>query len=290
MPGHFTGGTHKTAAKLKILDWYLEKYVDVINGGWDRQPWYVDTHSGSGKTKLENGSHVDGSALRVLDNHVDDFGRFYFYELNPDRFALLQETLSEQLGCEFDTSKVDVEGSDFPVARCEDPYIRIMQTDSNQGAEFLAKNASSAPHWFVFVDPKGLTARKSTLDTLISRGNMDILINYQTTGVFRNASENADGYEAVNRTMGDDEWEVDGDEADYVDAFKARLEEHRDWAPVLTKPLENKRGGRNYRFDLVFASAHETAREIMEYVMDRDDLWEKAVDEYGQSGLTRFTD
>lgn len=288
MSEHFSGGNLKTSAKLKILDWYLEPYVNIIDKYWEDY-WYVDTHAGTGRTECDNGVLIDGSAIRALDEYADKFTRFYFYELDPNHFHTLHETLTTRFGYEFEVSEAKPTGADFLVARHYDPYIKIMQTDSNEGVSFLANQANSNPHWFTFVDPKGLTARSSTLDTLIRRGNMDILINYQTSGVMRNAAKDAEhGHEAVTRTLGDDDWPIDGSEEDYVRCFVERLRENEQW-DVLSKNMQDP-NDRAYRFDLVFASSNDSALDIMEYIMEeRDDLWEKASEELGQPGFDSFT-
>lgn len=288
MSEHFSGGTQKTVAKLVILDWHLDAYTDVM-GAWDTDPWYIDTHSGTGKTELRNGALVDGSTLRVLRNHENDFDSFYFYEIFPDHFDTLHNTLTNELDYTFHIEDEDQGKAPFRVAKCNDPYIRIMQTDSNQGVRFLTEHANDHRHWFVFIDPKGLSVHKDTVDELINRGTMDILINYQTTGVYRNLSEEAAGHEAIADVHGE-EWDIEGDEDDCVQAYKERLEENEEWSPVLTKALETYIGGERHRFDLVFASAHEKARTIMQSVYDSDDLWDAATDEYDQGSLVDFMD
>lgn len=288
-PGdHFPGGTLKTAAKLKILEWYLDEYVAIMDKNWGDY-WYVDTHAGTGQTLCSNGELIDGSAIRVLDQYGDRFSRFYFYELDPDHFQTLHRTLSDRFGLEFDVSPARVGDADFAVARCDDPYIRIMNLDSNEGAQFLSEHATNDSHWFTFVDPRGLTAKRTTLDALIARGNMDILINYQTTGVMRNAAEGAEhGDAAVTRTLGDDEWPADASEDDYVELFRERLERNEEWE-IQTKDMRDPHDT-SYRFDLVFASSNGTAHRIMNYIMnERTDLWEEAGEELGQAGLGRFT-
>lgn len=288
MSEHFSGGTLKTPAKLIILDWYLKEYVNIMEENWPEY-WYVDTHAGTGKTECGNGALVDGSAIRVLDNHAEKFHRFYFYELDEGHFHTLHETLRDRFGYDFDVSEARPDDADFLVARHDDPYIRIMQMDSNEGVSFLAENARSNPHWFTFIDPKGLTAKKSTLDTLIERGNMDILINYQTSGVMRNVPEDADGHKAVDRTLGESDWPSDGSEEDYVDLYVDLLEQHSKWT-VRSKNMEDPRD-QSYRFDLVFASAHSVAHRIMKYIMEErdDELWKKASKELGQPGLGEWS-
>lgn len=135
---HFSGGNLKTAAKLKILEWYLKEYVNIMEKNWSEY-WYVDTHAGTGKTLCSNGKLIDGSAIRALDAHADKFKRFYFYELDPDHFTTLYETLAERFGYEFEVSEAEPEDADFDVARCYNPYIRIMNLDSNRGVQFLSE-------------------------------------------------------------------------------------------------------------------------------------------------------
>lgn len=287
MASHFTGGDVKTPAKLKMLDWYLDRYVPIMENNWSAY-WYIDTHAGTGMTECDGGILIDGSTVRVLDQYADNFDKFYFYELSEPHFHTLHETLTERFGYDFDVSETEVPGEDFLVARHEDPYIRIMQMDFNEGVTFLANVADGNPHWFTFIDPKGLTVRRETLDNLIQRGHMDILINYQTTGVMRNAAEEAThGHDSVTWTIGDSDWPVDGSADDFVNEFVDRLEQNEDWE-VLSKKLEDPLRS-SYRFDMVFACASSVGCRIMQGVMDRDDLWDAAYDELGQAGLGRWS-
>lgn len=292
MTEHFDGGDLKTAAKLVILEEYLDVYTTIIDANWRGEKWYVDTHAGTGRTVIDDtGVIIDGSAIIAIENHSDSFDRFYLYELDPDHFDKLVDTLEERFGLEFDVGpvRVDDEDADFRVARCDDPYIRIMEMDSNDGVRFLANHANDSHHWFTFVDPKGLTAKRSTLDTLIERSNVDILINYQTTGVMRSAAEGAEhAHGAVTRTLGDEDWPNAGSRDDFVEVYREKLEENESISPVKTKKLESPHD-RRVRFDLVFACKNSEVRRIMkEEIMDQERLWEKANEKIGQSGLGAF--
>lgn len=288
MNSHFEGGDLKTAAKLVILEECLDVYTTIMDVHWGEY-WYVDTHSGTGRTMIGD-VEIDGSAIIALDNYSDMFSRFYFYELDADSFQTLHQTITDRLGYEFEVSETNAEDKDFLVASCEDPYIRIMQMDSNEGVSFLAEHANPDPHWFVFVDPKGLTARRSTIDTLIERGNLDLLITYQTSGVLRSAAEGAEhAHGAVERTLGDSEWPNAGSPDDYVDEFKERLEENELISPVKTKRLVSPTD-RRMVFDLVFACTNETVRNVIkDEIMDQDNLWAKANNRIGQSDLSGFS-
>ena len=276
--------------KLVILEEYLDAYTTIMESNWNQKPWYVDTHAGTGQTVIDSsGTTIDGSAIRAIDNYEGFFEKFYLYELDPESFETLHETLADRFGRDFDVRETKVDGENFMVARdYEDPEIVIMRLDSNEGASFLANVAKPPRHWFTFVDPKGLTARKDTLDTLIERGNMDILINYQTRGVMRSAATGAEhAHGAVSRILGDDDWPVDGDDDEYVQQFKERLERLPEMDEILTRKLVSPDDKRN-RFDLVFACANSTGRRIMDDIMTQDALWSKAAKETGQTGLGDF--
>lgn len=288
MPDHFSGGDLKTAAKLVILEEYLDIYTTILDRHWEwGELWYVDTHAGTGKTHIDDrGLNIDGSAIRAIENHQDSFDRFYLYELSEDHFHTLHQTLSDRFGISFEVSEADVSGEDFLVARCDDPYIRIMQMDSNEGVSFLANNSNTTAHWMTFIDPRGLTAKRSTLNTLLQRGNIDILLNYQTTGIMRSAAaEHAQ--DAVRRTMGDDDWPEAGTRDEYVEIYKEKLEENEEISPVLTKGLESP-NDRRCRFDLVFACTNDGARSAMSDVMNQNNLWQKSSEELGQTGLSGY--
>lgn len=290
MTEHFSGGSQKTAAKLVILDECLDVYTTIMDANWHKERWYVDTHAGTGRTELDDTGHViDGSTILALDQYADSFDAFYFYELDSDNFHKLHETLTDRFGLDFEVRETLVDDEDFMVARHDgDPKVVIMQLDSNDGVSFLAQKADPQKHWFTFVDPKGLTAKKDTLDTLIDRGNCDILITYQTRGVMRSAAEGADhAHGAVSRTLGDDDWPTDGDDDDYIRLFKEKLEENDEISRIVTKKLVSQFDKRN-RFDLVFACQNEKVTDIVEEIMTQDVLWEKAAKRMGETNLSQF--
>lgn len=183
MTEHFPGGSLKTVAKLIILEEYLDIYTDILGGGtWKSGLWYIDTHAGTGMTKIdESGRLVDGSAVRAIGQYQDDFDRFYLYEVETSHFELLHKTLARRFDIDFEVRPTKIPDEDFMVARSKDPEVIIMQMDSNNGVQKLVEFEQKGSHWFTFIDPKGLTARKDTIDALRKRGNIDILINYQTT-------------------------------------------------------------------------------------------------------------
>jgi hypothetical protein len=76
MPGHFSGASLKTAAKLVVLEETLDIYTKIILNNWP-STWCIDTHAGTGRIAVDDSVTIDGSALIALENHSDDFERFY---------------------------------------------------------------------------------------------------------------------------------------------------------------------------------------------------------------------
>jgi three-Cys-motif partner protein len=285
MVDHFEGGDIKTAAKLAVLDDYLKPYIDIIKSNFG-ECWYIDTHAGTGKTYVNDNSLINGSAIRAIRGYAEDFDGFYLYEFDPDHFEKLHTTLAEEFGIDFDVRPVKDEDSDFLIARCDDPQIRIMNADSNEGVQWLSRKSSRSRHWFAFVDPQGLTVQKETLDSLIDRGNVDILLNYQTTGVMRNAADGAPGHSAVEDTMGDRDWNIGMSSEEAVREMEGRLRERGNYDVTSKKCVSPRDPG--YRFDLIFSCANETAISIMDDILECEEFWSKAYDEIGQTGLETF--
>ncbi len=298
MPEHFSGGSDKTIGKLIILEEYLDVYTTIMQSHWDSELWYVDTHAGTGKTTIdEYGVIIDGSALRAVAQYQDQFDGYYFYEIDQERFTTLHETLADEVaGVEFEVYEKDPDHREaFDVAYCDDPQIAVIRMDSNEGASWLAENSDDGRHWFTFVDPKGLTAKRETIDTLIDRQFIDILITYQTTGILRSAAEGAEhAHQAVTRTIGDADWPHAATPDEYVEEYKQRIRRDSSFS-IESKPMLSEHD-RSVRFDLVFASRNDEACRIMkEEIMEQSRLLDKITEEIEearvsqeQSGLSDF--
>lgn len=292
MSNHFKGSGDKTVIKLQILEKYLEVYTTILEKRWLwGDLWYVDTHSGSGKAWLDRyGVEVDGSAIRAIENHRDNFDRFYFYEKSSDKFDLLVRTLEDR----FDISFFRSEPSDdrpFFMAGCDSPRIRIFQTDCNKGVPRLAKRASKSNHWFVFIDPAKVThLEEETTKAVVTRGKTDILITLLTSGVHRAGSADH-AKDSVARMSGE------GYHADSLDGavqwYRDTIEKAGEYKTVSreTRSEHDKR----VRFDLVFASANCDAIRIMKDIFTNPNLKNGITSEisevrksHGQQGLGSY--
>lgn len=252
---YYSGGGEKTVAKTVILDKYLKAYLDIMKKNWSGQKWYVDTHAGTGFTR-ELGVDIPGSALRALDH---DFDRFYFYEKNSDNFETLVETVNEETVASLTIGELPEEG--IRIACSQDPYIRIMNMNCNEGVKYLIREGRSSAHWFTFVDPEKLSVELELMERLCRRENMDILFNFQTDAFYRNARENAShSHEKVALNLGEG-FPQKGTYDDYVEYYQEKVFDENGWDSD-SRSMESE-GSNNWRYDLIFASKNDTALGII---------------------------
>lgn len=254
---NYSGGGEKTVAKLLILEKYIEAYLSIMNKpeNWRGPKWYIDTHAGTGYSN-EFDTLIPGSTIRALDR---DFDSYYFYEVDSGRYELLVENLEDHLGVEFWRNPSPDEGPRR--AGCDNPTVRVMNMDSNEGVIWLVKKASSRSHWFTFVDPEKFTVTFDLMQTLRRRGNMDILFNFQTDGFFRNASPDAEhSHDLVTENLGPD-WPIDGGPDELVEHYKQTVFEDHGWIARSRSMVSE--GSNPWRYDLIFSSRKDVADKIM---------------------------
>jgi three-Cys-motif partner protein len=260
---YYSGGGEKTIAKTVILDKYLWSYLKIMDSNWNGQKWYVGTHGGTGFTH-EMDVDIPGSALRALDHGFD---RFYFYEKDEDHFETLVETLNEEKNVGLEMGHIKDRGE--RVARSNDPYVRVMNMDCNEGVRFLTDVAHSNAHWFTFVDPEKFSVERDLMEALCERGNMDILFNFQTTAFFRNTGENAEhAHNKVASNLGID-FPKDADSPDeLVEWYRESIYDELGWYSDARAMISS--GNNGWRYDLIFASQNGTAMKIMDDIFNGD--------------------
>jgi len=290
MTEHFEGGGDKTVIKLQTLNRYLWTYTTIVGEYWNKF-WYVDTHSGSGMTWLPRyGVEVDGSAVRAIENYGDKFDRFYLYENDPEHFELLIETLENRFDLSF--FRREPSGSrPFTKAGCNDPWIRVFQTDCNEGVPWLVEESGGYAHWLVFIDPARIThLNKGLMKALVSRGNTDILTTCLTSGMHRAGS--ADHAEDSVARMGGEEYEANSLD-DGVRWYRGTIEELDGYETISRKTFDEH--DKRSRLDLVFASTSDAAISAMNDIFTspnlRDDITEEISEvrkDNGQQGLESY--
>ncbi|MFB6187092.1 MAG: hypothetical protein ABEI86_09535, partial [Halobacteriaceae archaeon] len=150
-------------------------------------------------------------------------------------------------------------------------------------------------HWFTFVDPGRLEVSQDTLDTLTERGNMDILINFHSTGVKR-ASASSHSRDSAERYMGTSKLQNGKlSEDEYAELYCERVgQSEPDWTVDSTAMIDPHND--SYRFDMVFATiAEETAMKVMQDIWNKEGFWNEArrfLEKYregsSQSGIGDF--
>lgn len=297
MSEHFSASDLKTAGKLFILRQYLKPYLTIIREYWDYVV-YVDTHAGSGKsTVFDDTVTLRGSPLLAMDEDTKGgFDEFVLFETDPERFEKLTSTIEEEYGYTLDRKQLSFGSKSYKYALCENPKIRVLQVNSNVGVQIFAKESSDDHHWFTFVDPELLVHLDGeTIDSLIERGNMDILINFHTTGVKRAAAADQ-ARERAERYTGIDGLPEDLSLEEYAQKYCDELHEANPEWNAIHKPMIDPRNP-SYQFDMVFTSANKTARKIVNDIMSDEDFWSRSrsyleeqrdEDDPSQSGLDDF--
>jgi len=286
---HYSGGGEKTIVKSVILRKYLGAYLTVMKDNWDGQKWYVDTHAGTGFS-AELDVEIPGSALRAMER---DFDRFYFYEYDDDHFDTLVKTLNTETNADLTEGQIRTTSGTKRMAYCEDPYIRVINMDCNEGVSWLAKKANSNAHWFTFVDPEGFSVERQLMQTLRERGNMDILFNFQTEGYYRNTRANASGNKRAVANLGKDIPD-DPSKDELVKWYEETMFRDHGWNAAARSMTSE--GSNDWRYDLIFASENTTAVKIILDIYGSDlkndvtDLINEARAERssGQAGLLYF--
>lgn len=287
---YYSGGGEKTVAKTVILKKYLWSYLSIMGKkeNWSGPKWYVDTHAGTGFT-TEMGVNIPGSALRALNY---DFDRYYFYEKNPDHFETLVETLNSETDATLSIRTVPNRSE--AMACCDEPYIRIMNMDCNEGVKLLTRESPPNSHWFTFVDPEKFSVEYELMECLCQRENMDILFNFQTTAFFRNTGENAShSHEKVESNLGS-EFPTDATPDELVTYYKENVFKDLGWHSASRKMISE--GSNEWRYDLIFSSQNGTAMSIMSDIFNgnlKDDVkdeiqdWREKTD-VDQTGFETF--
>ena len=274
MTDHYSASDLKTAGKLFILKQYLHPYLNIIHDHYEHVV-YVDTHAGTGKTTvLDDKITLQGSALLALGEETKGgFDQYVFFEKDPDRIELLANTIEEEYNYPLITDSLPSGAKTYKSDLRDDPEIRMIQVNSNAGVQLLADLSNEHHHWFTFVDPGKLRhLNMDTVDSLVDRGGMDILINYHTSGVKRTASSDHSMGRAEKYTGRKDLKNGAKSLDDYAEDYCERLGSNKTNWEAIHKPMVDPRNP-NYRFDMVFAARKQVARKIVKQIWNDEDFW-----------------
>ena len=183
---HFGGDW--TKEKLTIIEDYLKFYVNALSKQKVKLV-YIDAFAGSGKTELQTGETVDGSAIISLKYNFDEY---YFIELNEDRSQCLLNEVNSR----------------FPDKKDK---VTVITGDSNNELKKILNNLTVYQRGVMFLDPYALELNWDILEASKHPGILDIWYLFPLNALTRNLFKKFNMPEAtkskITKILGTDDWE-----------------------------------------------------------------------------------
>ena len=158
---HFGGDW--TKEKLTIIEDYLQFYVNALSKQ-KVQLIYIDAFAGSGKTELQSGETIDGSALISLKYNFD---KYYFIELDEER----SRCLNEEINTRFHEKK---------------DKVKVITGDSNSELKKLFRSLTVYQRGVMFLDPYAMELEWDVLETAKQTNILDIWYLFPLNALTRN--------------------------------------------------------------------------------------------------------
>lgn len=243
--------------KLHALQVLIEMTNTAMrNLNW-RDRYYIDLQAGPGKNRIDSSIEL-GSPLIALSAKYP-FTQYRFNELDPALNAALSRRVSAS-----------------PLSST----VKVYQADANEIVhsicdEIEANDKRPLSRWstlnLAFLDPEGLGLHWDTVKRLAQVKRMDLLINFSTGGLNRNARKmlSVESDTAIDRFFGTREWRnlyipsasATENRRRWIDFYLSRLKEfgyHIEENPERLGghdiPFRNSRNVQVY--SLVYASKH----------------------------------
>lgn len=183
---HFGGDW--TKEKLTIIEDYLQFYVNALSKQ-KVQLIYIDAFAGSGKTELQSGETIDGSALISLKYNFD---KYYFIELDEERSRFL----NEEINTRFHEKK---------------DKVKVITGDSNSELKKLFRSLTVYQRGVMFLDPYAMELEWDVLETAKQTNILDIWylfpLNALTRNLYKKMSMPIATKNKVTQILGTNEWE-----------------------------------------------------------------------------------
>lgn len=183
---HFGGDW--TKEKLTIIEDYLRFYVTALSKQQVKLI-YIDAFAGSGKTELQNGETVDGSAIISLKYNFDEY---YFIELNKERSQCLRDEIDLRFSYKKDK-------------------VKIITGDANAELKNILGKLTVHQRGVMFLDPYAMELNWDVLECAKQPGILDIWylfpLNALTRNLFRKLKMTDATKEKVTKILGTEEWE-----------------------------------------------------------------------------------
>lgn len=261
--------------KLAILKGYLGRFTTAMKDKNWRALNYIDLQAGPGKNKFRpSGEILLGSPLLALTTRFS-FGNVFLVEMGTSEYnALVSRVEASDLR---DSVKRYNEDCNIAVDKIVE-YIKQIDSVYSPGVWPCLNLA--------FLDPEGLEVEWQTVEKLANLQRMDLIINFSTNGITRNAGQMVEREEdtIIDRFFGTREWRLIYEETrpkgnsevrrELIDFYLSRL---KGMGYVKTKreekPFKNERNVQVYT--MIFASKHDLGIQF----------WNDAVQEVSQPRL-----
>lgn len=261
--------------KLTILKGYMARFTTAMKG----KPWralnYVDLQAGPGKNRFSPSGYIMlGSPLLALTTRFP-FANLYLVEMGKPEYGAL---------------KTRVGASDHAAS------VKLFNEDCNEAVERIVEQIDTIDKNYIqgiwpclnlaFLDPEGLEVEWQTVEKLASLQRMDLIINFSTNGITRNAGQLVEREDntVIDRFFGTREWRSIYEQArsgggpvvrrELIDFYLSRLHE---MGYVKTKQEEKEfKNQKNVQvYTMIFASKHDLGIQF----------WNGAVQEVRQPPL-----
>ncbi len=183
--------------KLAILKGYMARFTTAMKDKRWRALNYIDLQAGPGKNSYDQSNEVLlGSPLLALTTRFQ-FDNLYLVEMGSDEFRALQTRVSVS-----DRSQ----------------NVHLIQEDCNLAVDRIVREVQQLDRPFIggkwpslnlaFLDPEGLEIAWKTVEKLAAQQRMDLIINFSTSGITRNAGMLVGAQEEtiIDRFFGTREW------------------------------------------------------------------------------------
>lgn len=243
--------------KLTILKGYMARFTTSMKDkGW-RALNYIDLQAGPGKNMFNPSGEIKlGSPLLALTTRYP-FDNLFLVEMGKREYVALKARV--------DSSDLNARARLFN----EDSNIavdRIVSFISQVDAKFLTGKWPSLN--LAFLDPEGLEIQWQTVEKLANVSRMDLIINFSTSGITRNAGLAAAKVDdsTVDRFFGTREWRTAYESVRNQDSSVVRrtlidfyLSRLNDMGYVKTVPQEKVfKNQRNVQiYTMIFASKND---------------------------------
>lgn len=183
--------------KLTILKGYMARFTTAMKDKKWRALNYIDLQAGPGKNVFDpSGDIMLGSPLLALTTRFP-FHNLHLVEMGTSEYGALKSRVSTSDR----SASVKLYNQDCNVA-VDQIVERIKQIDD----EYIDGVWPSLN--LAFLDPEGLEVQWQTVEKLAALSRMDLIINFSTSGITRNAGLAAasEGDTSVDRFFGTREW------------------------------------------------------------------------------------